>query len=89
MMLYHMNLAAKQTHEYNGNKFELVVYHVEENSHLRGYISSGGFSGCIVEMSDETASDMKVVTKADPVAMLISVMKDEINAGKFPLPSKT
>ena len=54
-MFYHMNLAAKETHEYNGNKFELVVYHVEENSHLRGYISSCGFSGRIVEMSDETA----------------------------------
>ena len=88
-MFYHMNLAAKEIHEYDGNEFELVVYRAEEDGHLRGYISSGGFSDRIVEMSGEVASDMKAVTGSDPVATLISVMKDEINAGKFPLPSNT
>ena len=88
-MFYHMNLAAKETHEYDGNEFELVVYRAEEDGHLQGYISSGGFSDRIVKMSGEVASDMKTVTGSDPVAMLISVMKDEIDAGKFPLPSST
>lgn len=38
----------------------------------------------IVEMSGEVASDIKSVSGNNPEAMLISVMKDEINAGKFP-----
>ena len=88
-MFYHMHLAAKEIHEYDGNEFELVVYRAEEDGHLRGYISSGGFSDRIVEMSGETASDLKADRGDDPPAMLISVMKDEINAGKFPLPRST
>lgn len=88
-MFYHMNLAAKETHEFDGNEFELVVYRTEEDGHLRGYISSGGFSDRIVEMSGEVASDMKATTGSEPAAMLISAMKDEIDAGKFPLPRNT
>ncbi len=88
-MFYHMNLAAKEEHEYKGNIYELVVYRAEEDGHLRGYISSGGFSDRIVEMSGETASDMKTVTGANPVTELVSVMKNEIDAGKFPLPNNT
>ena len=88
-MFYHMKIAAREEYEYGGNTFELVVYRSEEEGHLRGYISSGGFSDRIVAMSGETAGDMKMVTGDDPVAMLISVMKNEIDAGKFPLPSNT
>lgn len=88
-MFYHMNLAAKEKHELDGNEFELVVYQEGEDGHLRGYISSGGFSDRIVEMSGEVANDMNVTTGSDPVAMLISVMKDEINAVNFPLPHNT
>ena len=88
-MFFHMNLATKDKHEFAGHTFELVVYRAEDDGHLRGYISSGGFSERIVEMSGETASDMKTVTGSDPVEALISVMKDEIDAGKFPLPSST
>ncbi|WP_445367469.1 hypothetical protein ACH5Y9_21050 [Methylomonas sp. BW4-1] len=88
-MFYHMNLAAKEIHEYDGNEFELVVYRAEEDGHLEGYISSGGFSDRIVQMSGEVASDMKSVSGSNPVAILISAMKDEIAAGKFPLPSST
>lgn len=88
-MFYHMNLAGKEMHEYHGNKFEIVVYRAEEDGHLKGYISSGGFSDRIVSMSGETAGDMKMGTGRDPVAMLIETMKNEINAGKFPLPSNT
>lgn len=84
-----MNLAGKERHEFRGDEFEIVVYRAEEDGHLRGYISSGGFSDRIVEMSGETASDMKTVSGNDPVAMLIETMKDEINAGKFHLPSNT
>ncbi len=85
-MFYHMNLAAKEIHEYDGTEFELAVYRAEEDGHLRGYISSGGFSDRILEMSGEVASDFKTVSGNNPEATLISVMKDEINAGKFPLP---
>jgi hypothetical protein len=88
-MFFHMNLAAKYKHEFAGHTFELVVYRSEEDGHLRGYISSGGFSERIVEMSGETASDMETVTGSDPVEALISVMRDEIDAGKFLLPSST
>lgn len=88
-MFYHMNLAGKEVHEYRGNKFEIVVYRAEEDGHLKGYISSGGFSDRIVSMSGETASDMKMGIGSDPVAMLIETMKNEIDAGKFPLPSNT
>ena len=88
-MFYHMNLAAKETHVFDGNEFELVVYKTEEDGYLRGYLSSGGFSDRIIEMSGEVASDMKVTTGSDPAAMLISAMKDEIDAGKFQLPSST
>ena len=83
-----MNLAAKETHEFDGNEFELVVYRAEDG-HLHGYISSGGFSNRILEMSGEVASDIKVTTGSDPVAKLISAMKDEINAGKFLSPHNT
>lgn len=83
-MFFHMNLAAKEVHKYDGNEFELVVYRAEEDGHLRGYISSGGFSDRIVEMTGDVASGMKSATGNDPVAILISVMKDEIDAGKFP-----
>lgn len=88
-MFYNMNLAAKEVHKYDGNEFELVVYRAQEDGHLRGYISSGGFSDRIVEMTHEVASDIKTVTGNDPVAMLILVMKDEIDAGKFPSSSST
>ncbi|CAB1058352.1 hypothetical protein D1BOALGB6SA_3108 [Olavius sp. associated proteobacterium Delta 1] len=88
-MFYHMNLAAKETHKFEGNEFELVVYRAEEDGHLRGYISSGGFSDRIAEISGETASDMKSETGNDPADTLISLMKDEINAGKFPLSNDT
>jgi len=40
-------------------------------------------------MSGEVASDMKATTGSEPAAMLISAMKDEIDAGKFPLPRNT
>lgn len=88
-MFYHMNLAAKESHEHAGNTYEIVVYRAEEDSHLRGYISSGGFSARIVEMSGEVASDMGVVSGGNPVEALVSVMKNEIDAGKFPLPGNT
>lgn len=81
-MFYHMSLAAKEIHEHDGNKFELAVYRTEKDGYLRGYISSVGFSDLIVEISDEVASDM-AITGSDPVSKLISVMKDEINAGKI------
>ncbi|MFH1935533.1 MAG: hypothetical protein ABIN18_28665 [Pseudomonadota bacterium] len=88
-MFYHMNLAGKEIHEFRGDEFEIVVYRAEEDGHLRGYISLGGFSDRIVEMSGETASDMKTVSGNYPVDMLIETMKDEINAGKFHPPSNT
>jgi hypothetical protein len=88
-MFYHMNLAAKETHEFDGIEFELVVYRAEEDGHLRGYISSGGFGDRIGEMSGEIASDIKVTKGSDPAATLISAMKVEIDAGKFQLPLNT
>ena len=87
-MSYHMSLAAKEIHEHDGNKFELAVYRTEKDGYLRGYISSGGFNQHIVEISAEVASDL-AITGSDSVSKLISVMKDEINAGKFPLLSNT
>lgn len=87
-MFYHMQQVGKELHTYDGNEYEILVYKADEDNHLRGYISSGGFSDNIVHMSDETANDMRHDTE-DPVAMLINTMKDEINAGKFPVPKTT
>ena len=87
-MFYHMNQVGKDTHMYDGNEYEIAVYKADEDNHLRGYISSGGFSDSIVHMSSETASDMRHGTE-DPVEMLINTMKDEIDAGKFPVPKNT
>ncbi len=85
-MFYHMNLADRQKHEYDGNVFEIVVSRADEDGHLRGYISSGGFSGRIAKMSGETVSNIEAVSSIDPVTMLIDTMKDDISAGKYPLP---
>ncbi|MCH7504621.1 hypothetical protein IID04_03170 [PVC group bacterium] len=88
-MFYHMNLAGKELHKFEDNEFEIVVYRAEEDGHLRGYISSGGFSDRIAEISGEIASDMKTVSGNDPVAALIDNIKTEINAGKFRLQRNT
>ena len=88
-MFYHMNLAKKEIHSFQGTEYEVVVYRAEEDGHLRGYISAGGFSNRIAEMSGETAYDMKSTDVADPVEFLMNVMKDEIDAGKFPVAKQT
>jgi len=84
-----MSLAAKDKRKFAGHTFALVAYRAEQDGHLRGYVSSGGYSEWIIERPGETASDMRKVTGSDPVEALISVMKDEIDAGKFQLPSST
>ena len=84
-----MSLVTKDKRKFAGHRFDLVAYRPEEDGHLREYISSGGFSERIIEMPGETASDMRTVTGSDPVEALISVMKEEIDAGKFQLPSST
>ena len=88
-MFFCMSLAAKDKRTFAGHTFDLVAYRVDEDGHLRGYISSGGYSERIIEMPGETARDIRTVTGSDPVEALISVMKDEIDAGKFQLPSST
>lgn len=85
-MFYHMNLADKKEHEYDGNVFEIVISRAEEEGHLRGYISSGGFSSRIAKMSGGTVSNIEAVSSIGPVTMLIDTMKDDISAGKYPLP---
>ena len=87
-MFYHLHQVGKDFHTYDGNEYEISVYKAEEDNHLRGFISSGGFSDSIVHMSNETASDMRHDSE-DPVAMLISTMKDEIDAAKYPVPKNS
>jgi hypothetical protein len=88
-MFYHMNLARKEAHIFQGTEYEIVVYRAEEDGHLRGYISAGGFSDRIAQISGETAHDMKATGDSDPVEFLVNAMKEEINAGKFPVAKRT
>ncbi len=84
-----MCFAAKDKRKFAGHRFDLVAYSAEEDGHLRGYISSGGFGEQIIEVPGQTASDMRTVTGSDPVEALIAVTKDGVDAGKFELPSST
>ena len=86
-MFYHMRLIKKEIHTYKGAEYEIVIYGAEEDGHLRGYISSGGFSDRIAEMPSEVATDMRVTSNQDPVQMMLNIIKSEIDAGKFPTPS--
>jgi len=87
-MFFHMQLAKKELHTFNGTQYEVVVYRAGEDGHLRGYISAGGFGERIAEMSGDIAHDMKANGFSDPVEFLINAMKGEINASKFPVPEK-
>lgn len=88
-MFYHFNLAKKERHQYRGTAYEIAVYRTEEDGRLRGYISHGGFSDRIAEMSGEVAYDIKVTTGNDAVESLVDAMKLEIEAGKFPVTRRT
>ena len=85
-MFYQMNLVDKKKHEYNGNVFEIVVSRATEDGHLIGYITSGGYSNRIAKMSGETVNIIAAVSSVGPVTMLIDNIKDDISAGKYPLP---
>ena len=85
-MFYHMHLAKSVNHTYNSVEYEVFVHRAEEDGHLRGYIYAGGYGDRIVGMSGKVASDLAHDNK-NPVEMLINNMIDEIDAGKFPIPS--
>lgn len=82
-MFFHMNLARKESYAHGGEVYEIAIYCAEENGHLRGYVSAGGFSDRVLEMAGDVAYDMKTTTGADPVAVAVAALKDEIDAGKF------
>ncbi len=85
MAFYNMQLAAKEEFSYEGIEYEIVVYKADEDGHLRGYVSSGGFSDRVVDMSGLVASDMSNASVNDPVAELVNIMKKEIEMGKVVL----
>lgn len=87
-MFYHMHPVGNDEIEFDGNKFEISVYRAEEDGHLRGYISSENFSDLIAEMPRDVAGDMALGERDNPVQFLIERIKEEIRAGKFPLPSQ-
>lgn len=82
-MFVHMNLARKESYTHGGVEYEIAIYRVEEDGHLRGYVSSGGFNDRVLEMAGDVAYDMKTTTGADPLAVAVAALKDEIDAGKF------
>lgn len=83
-MFFHLHLAKKETYKHNDQEYELVVYRAEEDGHLRGYISLGGFGEWVVGMSSAVASNANATSESSPVDMLIDAMKNEIEAGNFP-----
>lgn len=82
-MFFHKHLKAKEIYRHRNIDFELAVYRTQEDGHYSGYVSAGGFSDLIVEISDILASDFRTTTGADPVGMLLQSIKSEIDAGKF------
>ena len=82
-MFYHLNLVRKVNHEYGGVSYEIAIYRAKEDGHLRGYISAGGFSDRIAELPGTVAYDMKSTGAGDPIDALESLIKAEIDAGKF------
>jgi hypothetical protein len=83
-MTNHLNLKQKENYKLGDTTYEIAVY-AEEDGRLRGFISTGGFCRLIAEMSGEDASDMKTTTLGNPVEFLVSLIKGEIDAGKFPI----
>jgi len=61
-----MDLRAKETYRHKQNNFEIAVYRAKEDGHYRGYISAGGFSDLMGEISSTVASDLRETTGADP-----------------------
>ena len=88
-MFYHYNIVKKDEHVFDDNTYEIVIYRAEEDDHLNGFISCGGFGDSIASMSGETAHDMKAQSDQDPVEFLLQAMPDEIDAGKFSVPKNT
>jgi len=85
MVFYNMELATKEMFSYKDKQYEIAVYRAEEDGHLRGYVSSGGFSDRVVDMSGLVASDMGNTSTDDPVTTLVNIMKQEIETGKVAL----
>ena len=84
-MFYHLRLLKKVMHSYDGSDYEIVIYEAEEDQHLRGYVSSGGFGERIAEMPGNVATDMRATSDKDPAEMMIETIKSEIDAGKIPV----
>ena len=89
-MFYHLHFVAEDKHEHEGVKYEIRVFRAraDEGGHFRVYISTDAISTVIIEgvdMPGEVADDMKHQRTDDPVAYLIRVMKDEIDAGRVHL----
>jgi len=82
-VFFHLHLRAKETYRYNGLDFEIAVYRAQEDGHYRGYISAGGFSDLVAEISGETALNFLETSDVDPTQQLIGLIKSEIDAGKF------
>lgn len=81
-MFFHMSLVRKETYVHNGIAYEIAVYRAQEDGHIRGYVSAGGFSDQVLGMSGDITYDMKITGGLDPVAEAVDVLKTEINAGK-------
>jgi hypothetical protein len=84
-LFLHKLLKAREIYRRKNTDFELAIYRTQEDGHYSGYLSAGGFSDLIVEISDIVASDFQTTTGGDPVSMLLETIKAEIDAGKFDL----
>lgn len=84
-MFTHKHLKAREIYRHKNTDYEIAIYRTQEDGHYSGYLSAGGFSDLIVEISHIVASDFRKTTGTDPVDLLLRTIKSEIDAGKFDL----
>jgi len=85
-MFTHMISVKKETHNAYGNKYELLIYQVEETGEYRIYVAKGDFGvGDVFTASQQVVIDEKITSGADLVEELISIAKSDIDRNEFGL----
>jgi hypothetical protein len=92
-MFYHYFPVKKVEYIYKGNTFGIEIFKAEEDGHLNGYLYCGELSDSIAMMKGDVAYDININTDTDigenAADMLIEIIKNEIDAGKYIAPKTT